>query len=98
MSACAFAGEFFPGAVSDCYYEPDWDPHAPFIPSHQVAFADEMGYDPWKWLLLALFLSLTGLSAALVLNPALLGGEEVMGSTTVVESWLGWHVRGGSMH
>ena len=30
-------GEFAPGAVSECYYEPDWDPHAPFVRKEHLA-------------------------------------------------------------
>lgn len=78
--------EFAPGVVSECYYEPGWDPHAPFLPSHQVAFADEMGYALWKWLLLAVCLALSGLGVALWFRPALLGGEAVVASVTVLHT------------
>ena len=53
-------GEFAPGAVSECYYEPDWDPHAPFVRKEHLAFASEMGYSLWKWILLALLLGIAG--------------------------------------
>ena len=75
---------------------------APFIPSGHVAFADEMGYTLWKWALLSLTFAFAGLAAMLVIHPPLLGGEQVMGSTTVVEAG-GAHLvdnrlRGGSMY
>ena len=75
---------FYPGAVSECFYEPDWNPHSPFVPSDHVVFAHEMGYNPLKWLLLGLALGGAGVCFALSLQPDLLGGEIVVASTTVV--------------
>ena len=43
-----------PGVVSECFYEPDWDATSPFVPQSHLAFAHEMGYTWWRWLLLLL--------------------------------------------
>ena len=44
------------GTLSACYYDPDWSTRSALIPASQVAFASEMGYSIWKWLLLLLCL------------------------------------------
>jgi hypothetical protein len=75
---------FYPGVVSECYYEPDWDPHSSFVPSGHVAFSHEMGYRLWKWLLLLLALAGVGVSALLYVKPDAFGGEVVVGPATVV--------------
>jgi len=41
---------FLPGAVSECFYEPNWDAHSIFIPQSHLAFAHEMGYSLSIWL------------------------------------------------
>ena len=44
------------GTVQECYYDPDWNTRSALLPASQVAFASEMGYTTWKWLLLVLLL------------------------------------------
>eukprot|EP00322_Chrysochromulina_rotalis_P004612 CAMPEP_0115831410 /NCGR_PEP_ID=MMETSP0287-20121206/2126_1 /TAXON_ID=412157 /ORGANISM="Chrysochromulina rotalis, Strain UIO044" /LENGTH=107 /DNA_ID=CAMNT_0003284759 /DNA_START=92 /DNA_END=415 /DNA_ORIENTATION=+ len=77
---------FSPGAVSECYYDPLWDPAAAMVPRTQLYFAHEMGWSPWKWLLLILLLGATGLGVALSVSPGLLGGEVVVDSVTVLHA------------
>ena len=77
---------FYPGVVSECYYDPEWSPSAVLIPHTQLYFGHEMGYTWWKWLLLALLLAATFLSVLLFFEPSLLGGEVVVLSQTVIHA------------
>eukprot|EP00966_Prymnesium_polylepis_P197404 4574495-Prymnesium_polylepis.1 len=74
--------EFAPGAISPCWYDPAWSPTASLLPSSQIAFASEMGYRAWKWLLLLLLSgSLAGVVGVLVYTQHT-GVETVVAATT----------------
>ena len=77
--------EFYPSVTTPCFYEPRWDPHAPFVTSAELAFASEMGFRLWKWLILGLTLTLCVVCFLLILQPNLLGGEEVVEAVTVID-------------
>jgi len=77
---------FAPGEVTECWYEPDWHPTSPTIPSDHVAFNHEMGYRLWKWSLLLVFVGFVGLFGALYVRPDLLGGYVVVASSTTLHT------------
>ena len=77
--------QFTPGAISECFYDPDWHPSAQLVKREQLYFLHEMGYALWKWVLLLLLACGSATACMLMFNPALFGGEVVVDSVTVMD-------------
>jgi len=84
---------FAPGSVSDCYYEPYWNPNSPTLPGRYLAFGHEMGYQIWKWLLLLVTLLAVVCCVVLFFRAQPDRYEQVVESETVVHSNVEVHTQ-----